>query len=403
MPNPLAALLGAMRGRAPAPRTIAPEKKESRVAPMIALHMQGRPVWTPRDYAALADEGYRRNAVAYRCVRMIAEAAASLPWLLYDGDRELSQHPLLDLIERPNAGQSGADFFESWYSFLEVAGNAYMELVEVEGSPRELYVLRPDRMKAVPGRAGWPEAYEYSVNGRVVTIPCGTRSPVLHMRLFNPVDDYYGMSPLEAAACAIDIHNAAGGWNKSLLDNAARPSGALVYKGGETGQNLSEDQFERLKRELAENYQGAANAGRPLLLEGGLDWTSMGLSPKEMDFIETKHAAAREIALAFGVPPMLLGIPGDNTYANLREANRAFWRGTVLPLAGRTARALTHWLGSRYEGRLRLWYDADGIDALSADRDALWARVGRADFLSDEEKREAVGYGRGIRRASSTS
>src|SRR5690606_2652061 len=107
--------------------------------------------------------------------------------------------------------------------------------------------------------------------------------------------------------------------------------------------------------------------------------------------------------LAFGVPPMLLGIPGDNTYANLREANRAFWRGTVLPLAGRTARALTHWLGSRYEGRLRLWYDADGIDALSADRDALWARVGRADFLSDEEKREAVGYGRGIRRASSTS
>lgn len=403
MPNPLAALLGAMRGRAPVSRTNVPETKQSRVAPMIALHMQGRPVWTPRDYAALADEGYRRNAVAYRCVRMIAEAAASLPWLLYDGDRELSAHPLLDLIERPNAGQSGADFFESWYSFLEVAGNAYMELVEVEGAPRELYVLRPDRMKAVPGRAGWPESYEYSVNGRIVTIPCGHRSPVLHMRLFNPVDDYYGQSPLEAAACAIDIHNAAGGWNKSLLDNAARPSGALVYKGGETGQNLSEDQFERLKRELAENYQGAANAGRPLLLEGGLDWTSMGLSPKEMDFIETKHAAAREIALAFGVPPMLLGIPGDNTYANLREANRAFWRGTVLPLAGRTARALTHWLGSRYEGRLRLWYDADGIDALSADRDALWARVGRADFLSDEEKREAVGYGRGIRRASSTS
>ena len=396
MPNPLAALLGAMRRRAP-------EAKQSRVAPVIALHMQGRAVWTPRDYAALAEEGYRRNAVAYRCVRLIAEAAASLPWLLYDGTRELSEHPLLALIERPNGAQAGADFFESWYSFLQVAGNSYMELVEVEGSPRELYVLRPDRMKAVPGRAGWPEAYEYSVNGRVVTIPCGTQSPVLHMRLFNPVDDYYGMSPLEAAACAIDIHNAAGSWNKSLLDNAARPSGALVYKGGEAGANLTEDQFERLKRELAENYQGAANAGRPLLLEGGLDWTSMGLTPQEMDFIAAKHAAAREIALAFGVPPMLLGIPGDNTYANLREANRAFWRGTVLPLAGRTARALTHWLGPRYEGKLRLWYDADGVDALSADRDALWARVSRADFLSDAEKREAVGYGSATRRTSSTS
>ena len=398
MPNPLAALASALRFRAP-------ETKQSRVAPVIALHMQGRAVWTPRDYAALAEEGYRRNAVAYRCVRMIAEAAASLPWLMYDGDKELSEHPLLSLIERPNGGQTGADFFESWYSFLQVAGNSYMELVEVDGAPRELYVLRPDRMKAVPGRGGWPEAYEYSVNGRIVTIPAGEHAQVLHMRLFNPVDDHYGQSPLEAAACAIDIHNAAGSWNKSLLDNAARPSGALVYKGGEAGANLSEDQFERLKRELAENYQGAANAGRPLLLEGGLDWTSMGLSPKDMDFIEAKHAAARDIALAFGVPPMLLGIPGDNTYANLREANRAFWRGTVLPLAGRTARALTHWLGERYEGKLRLWYDADGVDALSADRDALWARVSRADFLSDAEKREAVGYGRrtATTRASSTS
>ena len=130
------------------------------------------------------------------------------------------------------------------------------------------------------------------------------------------------------------MHNAASAWNKALLDNAARPSGALVYK-GENGANLSEEQFERLRDELAANFSGAANAGRPLLLEGGLTWQTMSLSPKDMDFIELKHGAAREIALAFGVPPMLLGIPGDNTYANYREANLAFWRQTVLPLAAR--------------------------------------------------------------------
>ena len=96
---------------------------------------------------------------------------------------------------------------------------------------------------------------------------------------------------------------------------------------------LSDDQFERLKRELEENYQGARNAGRPLLLEGGLDWKAMSLSPKDMDFMEAKHAAAREIALAFGVPPQLLGIPGDNTYSNYQEANRVFFRATVLPFA----------------------------------------------------------------------
>jgi len=124
----------------------------------------------------------------------------------------------------------------------------------------------------------------------------------------------------------------------------------------------------------------------------------MGLSPKDMDFIEAKNVAAREIALAFGVPPMLLGIPGDNTYSNYREANMAFWRGTVLPLAGRTARALTKWLAPRYGRGIRLWYDADEVSALSEDRAALWARVAQADFLSEDEKREAVGYGRRITR-----
>jgi HK97 family phage portal protein len=394
--GPWSRLAALMRRDPRVPHQRRPEEKASRTGPLIALELQGRAVWTPRDFGALAREGFERNAVAYRCVRMIAEAAASVPWLLYDGARELTAHPLLSLIERPNPHESGADFFENWYGFLEVAGNAYMELVELEGDPRELYVLRPDRMKAVPGRSGWPEAYEYSVDGRTARFaydPARGFAPILHMRLFHPTDDHYGLSPMEAAAFAVDIHNAAGAWNKALLDNAARPSGALVYKGGDGNRNLTEDQFDRLKRELSENYQGAANAGRPLLLEGGLDWTAMGLTPKDMDFIEAKRAAAREIALAFGVPPMLLGIPGDNTFSNYQEANRTFWRQTVLPLTGRTARALTRWLGSRYGEGLRLWYDADQVEALSAEREALWARVSKADFLSEEEKRAAVGYG----------
>jgi HK97 family phage portal protein len=119
----------------------------------------------------------------------------------------------------------------------------------------------------------------------------------------------------------------------------------------------------------------------------------MGLTPKDMDFMEAKNGAAREIALAFGVPPMLLGIPGDNTYSNYREANRALWRQTVLPLAGRTAEALGAWLAPAFGEGLRLWYDADQNEALSADREALWKRVGEATFLTDDEKRAAVGYG----------
>lgn len=378
-------------GRTPASP---PEIRASRTGPLVAFQSHGRPVWTPRDYAALAREGYGRNPVVHRAVRLVAEAAASVPWLLWEDDRELSAHPLLALLARPNPHQIGASLLEEVYGHLLVAGNAYVEMVEVEGRPRELYALRPDRVRVVPGDDGWPAAWDYTVGDRSVRLatPPDGPAPVLHLKSFHPTSDHYGLAPLEAAQIGLDVHNQAAAWTKALLDNSARPSGALVYR-ADTGANLSDDQFDRLKKELEEGFQGAANAGRPLLLEGGLDWKPMGYSPKEMDFVEAKREAARDVALAFGVPPMLLGIPGDNTYSNYAEANRAFWRLTVLPLVARTAAALQHWLAPAWSEHLRLGFDTDSVAALSLERDALWARVGAATFLTEDEKRAAVGYG----------
>ncbi len=370
-----------------------PEQKASAAKALIALHRLGAPRWTPRDYASLARAGYERNVIAYRCVRLVAEAAASAPLRVMEGGAVMSDHPLIALLAKPNPEQSGAELFESFYGFLQTAGNAYLEAVALDGAPRELYALRPDRMKARPGKSGWADAYDYSVAGRSVTFrkpDDGSLSPILHLKLFHPSNDHYGLSPLEAASACVDLHNAASAWNKSLLDNAARPSGALVYKGPEGAENLTSAQFDRLKSELEDAYQGSANAGRPLVLDGGLEWRSMSLTPADMDFIEAKNAAAREIALAFGVPPMLLGIPGDNTYSNYKEANLAFWKQTVLPLVKKTASALTNWIAP-------VWPEAEvicqtsEIDALSAERDALWTRVSRAEFLTDDEKRSVLG------------
>ena len=112
-----------------------------------------------------------------------------------------------------------------------------------------------------------------------------------------------------------------------------------------------------------------------------------------MDFIEAKHAAAREIALALGVPPMLLGIPGDNTFSNYAEANRTFWRNTVIPLATRSARSLGDWLSPAYTAtKLTLKLDLDAVEALSPEREALWARLDKATFLTQDEKRAASGF-----------
>lgn len=371
----------------------APEAKASHAAKILAFASGGRARWTPRDYAALAREGYLANAIVHRAVRLIAENAAACELLLYEGALEHEQHKLLHLLRRPNPHQDGASFFEAVYAHLLLSGNAYIEGVTLGEEVRELYALRPDRMKVVPGADGWPEVYEYGVAGRSMRfVQAETRvPPILHLTFFHPLDDHYGLAPIEAAAVAVDTHNAAARWNKALLDNAARPSGALVYSGPE-GAVLSDQQFDRLKRELTETYQGAVNAGRPLLLEGGLDWKAMSLSPKDMDFLEAKHTAAREIALAFGVPPMLLGIPGDNTYANFQEANRVFWRQTILPLASRVGAALAHWLSPEFGDELRIVVDTDRIDALAADRAALWDRIANSPFLTLNEKREATGY-----------
>ena len=335
-----------------------------------------------------------RNPVVYRCVRMIAEAAASVPLRACDCDgRASGDHPLQTLLAHPLPGQPRATFLEAAFGHLLVGGNLYIEAVAVGGVVRQLHILRPDRVRIMPDADGWPSAFEYTVSG-VRNLISGEVVPgvprVLHLRQFHPLDDHYGLSPIEAAATAIDIHNAASRWNKALLDNAARPSGALVYR---SGAHMTAEQFSRLKGELEENFQGARNAGRPLLLEGGLDWKAMSLTPRDMDFIETKHAAAREIALALGVPPMLLGIPGDNTYANMQEANRMFWRQTILPLIHRTAAGLSTWLAPVWpDNPATLEPDLDRIEALRTEREALWKRLDAASFLTADEKRSAVGY-----------
>jgi HK97 family phage portal protein len=372
----------------------APERK-SGSGSLLALSLGGAARWGGRDTAALARTGVMQNAVAYACIRKIASAAASVPWLLYDGDAELDSHPLLTLLARPNAREDGPSLFERWYAFLQSAGNAYLEAVTLEGCPRELHVLRPDRVTVVPGARGWPAAYDYTVDGRATRIGHEASGflPVLHLSLFHPLDDYYGLSPLAVAGTAVDVHNAGAAWSKALLDNAARPSGALIYKGPEAAPGLTEEQFGRLKRELEDAYQGSANAGRPMVLEGGLDWKAMSMAPADMDFAETRAQAAREIALAFGVPPMLLGLPGDNTYANYAEANLNFWRQTVLPLVGRSAAALTRWLAPRFGDGLRVGFDADAVEALAEAREALWSKLNAADFLTINEKRAAAGYG----------
>lgn len=373
--------------------TEVPEAKASATGPVMAWGGSGRVAWSARDTVSLTKTGFCNNPVGFRAVKLIAEAASALPLVLQDQDRRFDAHPVLSLIGRPNPLQGRAELFEALYGQILLSGDGYLEAVGgLDGVPTELHVLRSERMSLVPGADGWPVAYEYAVGARKHRFTGGEGvSPICHIKAFHPQDDHYGFSPMQAAASSVDVHNAASRWSKALLDNAARPSGAIVYKGADGQASMTSDQYDRLLVEMESHHQGARNAGRPMLLEGGLDWKPMGFSPSDMEFQKTKEAAAREIALAFGVPPMLLGIPGDATYSNYQEANRAFYRLTVLPMAARVSAAVSNWLSEFLGENVSLQPDLDQVPALAAERDAQWQRVAAADFLSDAEKRALLG------------
>lgn len=339
-----------------------------------------------RGYRARLDEVYRRNPVGLRYVRLVAGLTGSLPLFAELGDAKA--------VELVRAG----GLLEQLTAALLLHGNSYVRLVtDGNDKPAELFAMAPDRTSIATGPDGWPAAYVYRGGGQVARIARADalgRRQVAHLKSLNPGDDHYGLGCLKAACPAASVHNRALRWNKALLDNAARPSGALVYEPGD-GSSLSGEQFDRLKSELAEQFSGSANAGRPLLLDGGLKWQALGLSPADMDFVAVKEAAARDIALAFGVPPVLVGLPGDATYANAREAGRALYRQTILPMAEGMLRELGAML-SDWLGPVRIAIDTDKISELAEDRKLLWESVNSADFLSREEKREQLGFGREV-------
>ena len=353
-------------------------------------------------YADLANEGYLKNAVVYRCVNEISKGASAVPFILKFGDNIVEQHPLIDLLNRPNPLQSYSEFFNSLYGYLLLSGNSYVLKVGPDnGPPNELHQLRPDRLTIKGGGNPIPDRYEYTIGGKVQAIYQVDQdtgdSDLKHIKLWNPLDDYYGCSPLAAAAVEVDQHNMSSKHNVNLLSNGARPSGAVIFKPKDDQGfpvNLTESQRQQLLTDLNNRFSGTNNAGRPLLLEGDFDWKEMGLSPKDMDFLNLKHLSATDIAMCFGVPSQLVGVPDAQTYANVAEARLALYEETIIPYLRKISSDLNEWLVPMFGENLTLEFDIDAIPALSERRRRLYENVTsavREGIMTRNEARERIG------------
>ncbi len=347
------------------------------------------------DNTTIGIGSYKQNVIVYRCVNLISQTASHVPWQVFhqrgkQKHLELN-HPAARLLKKPSSNKGGADFFVEIIASKLLFGNSYIFATGDRNTPpQELFVMRSQNMDVVLENSK-PVAYKYTVSGQEFTYPINPisqMSRVLHIKNYHPTDPIYGMSCLDAASIPIEIHSSASKWNSSLLRNGARPSGALVMK--DPNGYLSDEQFERLQDQFYEKYTGC-NIGKPLVLEGGLDWREMSISPKDMDFIESKNSAAREIALAFGVPPQLLGISGDNTYSNMQEARLALWEETLIPLLDKLSDSLSNWFSYLFNDEILVDFDRDGISALTEKRENLWGKITASNFMTINEKRAFVG------------
>ena len=373
---------------------------ETKQGPMVMMQNVGHSYSKKDKYEDYAKEGYQENAIAYRCVNEIANGASAIPFKVFSNDVELDNHPLIDLLNRPNPLMAGVEYFQCLYSHLLLGGNAYALVAEINNKPSELHILRPDRMRIVASKTAIPTAYEYFIGGKVIDRydiePETGKSVIKHFKFFSPTDDYYGLSPMMPASVNIDQHNASAKHNFNLLNNGARPSGAIVFKPkDESGMTiqLSESQRQQLLSDLDLRFTGQNNAGRAMLLEGDFDWKEMGLAPKDMDFIELKNMASREIALCFGVPSQLVGVPDNQTYSNVQEARLALYEETIIPLAKRVESDFNEWLSGYYSEQITIKYDIDSIPAMQERRKRIYENVVQAvreGIISRNEARERL-------------
>lgn len=379
-------------------------RKASQARIVSSVSKVGQPVVSPANYESFAKKGYSSNAIAFSCVHKIALAAAGIDLYVYEkkknGKRgqKLEAHPLMQLLERPNPMQSRASFIESLVGFYSIAGNTYIESVQTSPNAPvlELWVIRPDKMSIIPNAQGYPGAYVYKDGGAYRKWDVDfvkLQSQILHIKTFNPLDIWYGMSPMQAALLGLDQNNAASRWNLALLQNSATPSGVLTTKATDSNPTgmLTEDQYTRLRDEFMQAQAGSRNAGRPLILEGGLVWTQTAFTMRDMEFAKGKDMSAQDIAMVYGVPLEILGL-GQKTFTNFAEARQAFYEETILPILDIVIGELNRWLAPSFGDNIEIGYDENDIEALAPKRAQKYASMNAVSYLTVNEKREITGH-----------
>lgn len=354
--------------------------------------------WSDKGFASIVQKGYMANPLLMRCIKLRADAFGRISYYVVDkasGKAVQPGHELQKKIDQPNRMQSGTTFRIEALTNELLGGENFIRagVVGTAKKPDVLENIRPDSV--IVGKnpnSRLPLNYQITgVDGTpsetIAVDQTSGKSRILHLQQFNPLNHLKGLSPAAVAMQSVDISNQIAYWYKALLDNDARPAGILARKGN-PDDDLTAEQVDQIRDQFEELSQLRA----PLI--GDFEWHEMGATPQAMDHTNADYSNMRKICLALGVPPMLAGIPGDNTYSNYENARLAFYEDTVLPDAYRFADELNRWLVPMFDpqGRLEIRIDEDKITALEPRRVAKLNAIKDLGYISINEKRDSTGW-----------
>lgn len=340
----------------------------------------------PFEIENLSKEVYD-NVVLFRCIDQIASSAASCDL------RCLGNSAAQALLDRPNPFWNARNLIYYTMGSYALFGNAYLYVIRgVGGRVLEMWPISPQNMSIRKSNSGLSVVeYEWSFNGvdrKFPVNPNTGQSDILHFQRPN-LDVYssHGASAGHASRAAVAIYNQFMIKTNDLLTKALNSSGVLS-----TDQEIGESDLLEIRDTLRSYRTGNSKSGDVLVLSGAT-WNFAKLSedPDKIMPVSAKQASAREIAMAFSIPPMLLGLPGDNSYANLAEARRSFWLDVLIPMyLEPLVRDISAFLFPGGEAKVEARYD--DIPAVREARLAQFQTAERASFLTINEKRALLGY-----------
>mgnify|MGYP000518217506 CR=1 FL=1 len=413
---------------APTSKALQPQQTDSMMEQLLSLLRGRTPIMMSDRSEAYIQDGYTSNPDVYSVITGITSAASAVPPIVYEiknsqkareynrlksmqragaefsvvrraqklkeeAFEEAPESDLAKLIDRPNPLQAWPEFLENILGFKLITGNTFIHgNLLSDGRFAELWPMPPQltRIIADKGTESIVEGYVLNFYGKEHIIPAET---VLHHKMWNPNYSYsgaqlYGMSPLKAAARTIQSSNDSLKTMVSSLQN----QGASGFIYPKEGQPLSEKQKDQMERFFQQRGGRPENAKKVLALSTEFGWQNLGLSPVDLEIIESRKMSMRDLCNIYQYPSELLNDPDNKTNTNKRESRKQLYQEVVIPTLERFYSELNRWLQPRFGQQFFVDYDDSQLDALTEDIGNKVEWLEKAWWIAPNEKAKEMNF-----------